>query len=171
MKKFHFVHGLVVLVSVFFVMAFLPSVSSASGTIKLNPGATVTLSSADVYGQGGGCQLPKVNCSGASSASPSGKSIRVKTIATLSGKGSYSAKVGERFYVARGDSGQTYGRARITISGISYYGTVGALGIAVPPPWALLGILIAISLVTGAGFGIYPSIKASRLHPVDALRE
>lgn len=48
---------------------------------------------------------------------------------------------------------------------------VGALGIAVPPPWALLGILIAISLVTGAGFGIYPSIKASRLHPVDALRE
>ena len=130
MKKFHFVHGLVVLVSVFFVMAFLPSVSSASGTIKLNPGATVTLSSADVYGQGGGCQIPKINCGGTSSASPSDKSIRAKAIASLSGKGSYSAKVGERFYVARGDSGQTYGRARITISGISYYGTVGALGIA-----------------------------------------
>ncbi len=130
MKKSRFVNGLVVLVGVFLVMAFLPSVSSASGTIKLNPGATITLSSPDISGKGGGCQFPKINCGGASAVNPSDKSIRAKAIASLSGKGSYSAKVGERFYVARGDSGQTYGRARITISGISYHGTVGALGVA-----------------------------------------
>ena len=117
-------------VSVFLVISLLPSTSSGAGTVKLNPGASITLNSADLSGQGGGCQFPKINCGGASAADMNTNTARAKAIASLSGKGTYQAKVGSRFDVAKGDSGQTYGRARVTISGISYYGTVGALGIA-----------------------------------------
>jgi len=130
MNKSRFFKGLVVLFGILLVMSLLPASASASGTIKLNPGASLTIGSADVSGRGGSCQLPKVNCKGASAVSTSSKIIRAKTRATLSGKGSYWAKVGGRFFVSQGDSGQTYGQARITVSGISYNGTVGALGIA-----------------------------------------
>ena len=60
--------ALFLVVSVFLVISLLPSTSSGAGTVKLNPGASITLNSADLSGQGGGCQFPKINCGGASAA-------------------------------------------------------------------------------------------------------
>lgn len=39
---------------------------------------------------------------------------------------------------------------------------------AVPMEWAVIGLLFCT--VIGVGFGMLPAIKASRLHPIDALR-
>jgi hypothetical protein len=130
MRKHPFTQAMFIAVCIMFIISLLPSTALSSGSIKLNKGAMLNMSSADLSGKGGGCQLPKLNCGGASAVDQASKTIRAKTIASLSGKGSHWAKVGSRFSVSKGDNGQTYGNARITISGISYHGTVGALGIA-----------------------------------------
>ncbi len=39
---------------------------------------------------------------------------------------------------------------------------------AVPMEWAIIGLVFCT--VVGVGFGLLPAIKASRLHPIDALR-
>jgi putative ABC transport system permease protein len=38
----------------------------------------------------------------------------------------------------------------------------------VPINWAIIGLLFCT--IVGVAFGMLPAIKASRLHPIDALR-
>ena len=38
----------------------------------------------------------------------------------------------------------------------------------VPMEWAVIGIVFCSAV--GIGFGLLPAIRASRLHPIDALR-
>ena len=54
-------------------------------------------------------------------------------------------------------------------SAISVLGLV-LLGVPVPFNWQGMLLLIAFAVMTGAVFGVYPAMKASRLKPVDALR-
>lgn len=72
-----------------------------------------------------------------------------------------------------------------TVGGI--IGIVGGLGLcylavmvvnAVQPDWQIqfvlvplaIGLACGVSMLTGIGFGLYPAWKASRLHPIEALR-
>ncbi len=52
------------------------------------------------------------------------KTLRAMAKASPDSKASYWAKLGTRFSVQKGSGGETYGRARITLYGLSYSGTV-----------------------------------------------
>jgi putative ABC transport system permease protein len=65
----------------------------------------------------------------------------------------------------------TVGAAFGVAVGIGLAGTVAALTplpAAVAPLWVTLGVLLGTGV--GIAAGVYPAAKASKLHPVDALR-
>lgn len=54
--------------------------------------------------------------------------------------------------------------------GIAFVG-MRAFGVVVSMPWTDFLFLIGFTVMIGTVFGVYPAIKASRLRPVDALRQ
>ena len=115
------------------VLIFPPDAYSA-GTIQLNKGAVLELQVADSATKGGGLanmpeQIVSYTGSQVSSADKSSKTLSASTTSEIGRYNSW-AKLQSQFTVARGNNGQTFGKARITIDGGHYKGSLEKLCLA-----------------------------------------
>lgn len=118
----------IVLLSVILLMSavlIFPSKASSAGTIKLNKSAVLNITQADSESKGGGPLLRPAGFvmrqPNDSYSNKSTKTLRAASAVGI-GKVKYWAKQSAQFTVARGDSNQIYGRARVTVYGGHYKG-------------------------------------------------
>ena len=125
-----------VLLAVILLMSavlIFPSNAFSAGTIKLNKNAVLNITQADSESKGGGPLLrPQGFVLQAPNVAYVDKSTNtLKAAATVAiGRIKYWAKLNTQFTVARGDSSQIYGKARVTVYGGHYKGEVKASGLA-----------------------------------------
>lgn len=122
--------SVILLISAVFI--FPPDAYSA-GTIKLNKNAVLNITQADSESKGGGPFLrPQGFVLQAPNVAYVNKSENtLKAASTVAiGKIKYWAKLNTQFTVARGDSNQISGKARVTVYGGHYKGEVKACGLA-----------------------------------------
>jgi len=121
-KKYILIRMLMLAGSLLFL---LPSQALCSGDIPLNKGAAATLTNIDIADKGGPeSSFLNRQYSGAADSNPSGKTLRAMAKASPDSKACYWAKMGSRFSIQKGNGGETYGKARITLYGLSCNGAV-----------------------------------------------
>ena len=115
-----------ILVLIFMLSAsflfFLPSQARCSEAIALDKGAVTKLTDIDVADDKGGPESSFLNLqySGAGDSNAPRKILRATAKASPESKASYWARLGTRFSIQKGKGGETYGKARITLYGLSY---------------------------------------------------
>ncbi len=104
---------------------FSPAQAFCSGIISLNKGAALSLTDMDDTSKGGPeSSFLNRKYSGSSDSNPAHKTLRAMAKASPSSKASYWAKMGPRISIQKGNGGETYGKIRITVYGISCSGAV-----------------------------------------------
>ncbi|WP_139198240.1 hypothetical protein [Syntrophus gentianae] len=68
--------------------------------------------------------LLNLRYSGSAESDPAHKTLRAMAKASPDSKASYLARMATRFSLQKGTDGSTYGKARITLYGLSYFGSV-----------------------------------------------
>jgi hypothetical protein len=106
-------------------LLLLPARGLCSGTLLLNRGAMVTVTDVDETSTGGPESSPlNHKYSGAAECDSSRKTLRAMAKASQDSKASYWARMGTRFSIQKGNDGSNYGKARIALYGLSFYGAV-----------------------------------------------
>ena len=119
--------SVILLISAVFIF---PSNAYSAGTIKLNKNAVLNITQADSESKGGGPLLrPQGFVLQAPNVAYVNKSENtLKAAATVAiGKIKYWAKLNTQFTVARGDSNQISGKARVTVYGGHYKGCLQSM--------------------------------------------
>jgi len=162
-KKYILIRMLMLAGSLLFL---LPSQALCSGDIPLNKGAAATLTNIDIADKGGPeSSFLNRQYSGAADSNPSGKTLRAMAKASPDSKASYWAKMGTRLSIQKGNGGETYGRARITLYGLSCNGAVNTPRASAGKATLKLYISSAhnktrteLNLLTASGNGSEPKI-------------
>ncbi|OPY17178.1 MAG: hypothetical protein A4E74_01458 [Syntrophus sp. PtaB.Bin075] len=103
----------------------LPARALCAGSVPLNKGAIAIMTRFDESGKGSPePSFLNLQYGGSADTNAARKTLRAMAKASPDSKASYWAKLGTRFSVQKGSGGETYGRARITLYGLSYSGTV-----------------------------------------------
>jgi len=107
------------------VCLLLPAAGLSSGEIPLNKGAVLQITDfGDSSTAGPDPSLFSRKYSGAAKSDPSLKTLRAMAKASPEAKASYWARMGIRFSILKGKDGSIYGKARISLYGLSFYGAV-----------------------------------------------
>ncbi|OPY07783.1 MAG: hypothetical protein A4E66_01978 [Syntrophus sp. PtaB.Bin001] len=107
------------------VLFFLPTPAFSLGNIQINKGTVLTLTDIDDAAKGGPeSSFLNRKYSGSSDSNPERKTLRAMAKSSPGSKASYWAKMGSRFSVLKGNGGETFGRIRITVYGLSCTGSV-----------------------------------------------
>ncbi|OPY90280.1 MAG: hypothetical protein A4E72_00727 [Syntrophus sp. PtaU1.Bin208] len=107
------------------ILLVLPVQGLCSGTVLLNKGVAVTLTDIDdASTEGPKPSLLNLRYSGSAESDPTRKTLRAMVKASPDSKASCQARMATRFSMQKGSDGSTYGKARITLYGLSYSGSV-----------------------------------------------
>jgi len=121
-KRYPLIRWLILAASLLFL---LPAEGLCSGTVSLNKGAVVLLTEVE-DGDTGGPESSLLNFkhSGAVQSDRPHKILRAMAKASRDSQASYWARMGTRFSILKGKDGSIYGKARISLYGLSFYGAV-----------------------------------------------
>lgn len=121
-KRYPLIRGLMLAASLLFL---LPAEGSCAGTVPLNKGAMVSLTEVDDGATGGPeSSLLNFKHSGAAQSDRPHKILRATAKASRDSQASYWARMGTKISFQKGSDGSISGKARITLYGLSFKGSV-----------------------------------------------